>query len=554
MAELRLAKAFMRRVAVYAEEHAIDLAAPRSDAIDVRDSSMGIRQDGTSTALRIVKLQACAALAERSTKQQGQHEVEQQQVAAATALQPVLAVSFGQADTAIARQHDLCKVSDCIAALLLPHISSSSANARERVQNSFASIFSAASLPRLASLSKLEREVELKHVADITLEGVNVEGQMDLENHLQLLEDTKQRCTLQQHALQDYTDAVVHRGSSEAPQEAIMLQLTEELAYVHQAYALCQALRDHLAASLGRIGQHHREQEQGLRELQGLVGAALAVPKEVVQPAFEALGRRHLVMLAEQQQLQLQPALVAAVTRCIDADMPQLAKELAAPGAASSIMPLAPITDDSQGPKNPIDMAAAEAASGVVRIAASDAPDSAISHLSLAGFCPVSFVKRSGLLMKVDATVGFVRYEDQHFGCANQEFLNCFAASPQEYMDAVMTQAVQHPACIALLNLQSCFRDLSLDKLIEAVEAEPETLDGACQTELHPIAKHMDYNYEWNEWGHRRKALNMVNLRQKRTHGSQTILSHFRRENATQVCYRAIKVSDIVTPIIAVCL
>lgn len=146
------------------------------------------------------------------------------------------------------------------------------------------------------------------------------------------------------------------------------------------------------------------------------------------------------------------------------------------------------------------------------------------------------------------------RYEDQHFGCANQEFLNCFAASPQEYMDAVMTQAVQHPACIALLNLQSCFRDLSLDKLIEAVEAEPETLDGACQTELHPIAKHMDYNYEWNEWGHRRKALNMVNLRQKRTHGSQTILSHFRRENATQVCYRAIKVSDIVTPIIAVCL
>lgn len=29
-----------------------------------------------------------------------------------------------------------------------------------------------------------------------------------------------------------------------------MLQLTEELAYVHQAYALCQALRDHLAASL----------------------------------------------------------------------------------------------------------------------------------------------------------------------------------------------------------------------------------------------------------------------------------------------------------------
>ena len=61
------------------------------------------------------------------------------------------------------------------------------------------------------------------------------------------------------------------------------------------------------------------------------------------------------------------------------------------------------------------------------------------------------------------------RYEDQHFGCATQEFLNRFAASPQEYMDAVMTQAVQHPACIALLSLQSCFRELSLDNLIASV-------------------------------------------------------------------------------------
>lgn len=127
------------------------------------------------------------------------------------------------------------------------------------------------------------------------------------------------------------------------------------------------------------------------------------------------------------------------------------------------------------------------------------------------------------------------RYEDQLFGFASQEFLNWFAASPQEYMDAVMLQAIQYPACIALLNLQSCFPELSLDKLIASVALEAVTCDGECQTEVHPVAKHIDSKYEWNEWEHRRKALAMVNLRQKRTHGSQTILSHFRRENATQV-------------------
>ena len=59
--------------------------------------------------------------------------------------------------------------------------------------------------------------------------------------------------------------------------------------------------------------------------------------------------------------------------------------------------------------------------------------------------------------------------------------------------------------------------------------------DECCQTEVHPVSKNIDRAYEWNEWEHRRKALAMVNLRQKRTHGSQTILSHFRRENATLV-------------------
>ena len=114
-------------------------------------------------------VQACYALAERSAKQHVQHAEEQVQTAAATALQPVLAASFGQTDTALARQQDLCKVANCITGSLLPQVSSLFDNAIECVQNAFASMFSAASLPRLASLPKHEREIELKQLADITL-------------------------------------------------------------------------------------------------------------------------------------------------------------------------------------------------------------------------------------------------------------------------------------------------------------------------------------------------------------------------------------------------
>ena len=73
------------------------------------------------------------------------------------------------------------------------------------------------------------------------------------------------------------------------------------------------------------LGKQQDEQEQGLSDMQGLVGAALAVPKDVVQPAFAALGKRHTSIIAEQRKLELQPALVTAVMQCIgesEADFP----------------------------------------------------------------------------------------------------------------------------------------------------------------------------------------------------------------------------------------
>lgn len=40
------------------------------------------------------------------------------------------------------------------------------------------------------------------------------------------------------------------RSSNEAPQESLMMQLSEEVAYLHQAYTLCLAMRDNLVAAM----------------------------------------------------------------------------------------------------------------------------------------------------------------------------------------------------------------------------------------------------------------------------------------------------------------
>jgi hypothetical protein len=60
-------------------------------------------------------------------------------------------------------------------------------------------------------------------------------------------------------------------------------------------------------------------------------------------------------------------------------------------------------------------------------------------------------------------------------------------------------------------------------------------VDAATETPLHFVEKNIDPNYDWNEWGLRRRALQIANLRKCATDGTQTDTSAFRRENESQV-------------------
>ena len=51
-------------------------------------------------------------------------------------------------------------------------------------------------------------------------------------------------------------------------------------------------------------------------------------------------------------------------------------------------------------------------------------------------------------------------------------------------------------------------------------------------------------NYEWNEWALRRRALQLTNVRKCVTESQQTDLSHFRRDNDSQVWLPKLKVTQ----------
>lgn len=65
-------------------------------------------------------------------------------------------------------------------------------------------------------------------------------------------------------------------------------------------------------------------------------------------------------------------------------------------------------------------------------------------------------------------------------------------------------------------------------------DEEPLAVDADCQTPVHFVEKHIDNKYEFSEWQLRRRALELANLRTKRTHSTQTTASQFRRETETQ--------------------
>ena len=69
-------------------------------------------------------------------------------------------------------------------------------------------------LPAVIVLLRRQQSVRLAGIclfSEFGAEGMSNEGQRNLEEYAQLLEDMKQRCAMLQHELQDYTDAVVHR-------------------------------------------------------------------------------------------------------------------------------------------------------------------------------------------------------------------------------------------------------------------------------------------------------------------------------------------------------
>jgi hypothetical protein len=189
-----------------------------------------------------------------------------------------------------------------------------------------------------------------------------------------------------------------------------------------------------------------------------------------------------------------------------------------------------------------------------------------LSRIMLNGYDAVALAMEGGMLLEGSTEIA-VEHNDMFFLFANDTNALYFINRTDEILADVMTHALNAPELIRLLRLEHLMApdavlreferqqmgkeifgsdSLGLSEWImqqgverrggvyEVEKPRPVMVDMGTETPLHFVEKHIEPKYRFSEWDLRRQALQLADLRTKRTKSSQTHKSHFRREDETQ--------------------
>lgn len=153
--------------------------------------------------------------------------------------------------------------------------------------------------------------------------------------------------------------------------------------------------------------------------------------------------------------------------------------------------------------------------------------------LEYQGFC--SWYCSLGILIPASREIGIALYANGCYGFSNTDAMYKFLEDPQQCIENVRRLLPFIPELIITFQMEKDY-NLPVTNNFSTVKIAPLFVeDRMCQTVLHPVEKHIDLSYNWNQWNLRKQAMKYVDLLDRRTHSTQTNLSHFRRENDSQV-------------------
>lgn len=348
-----------------------------------------------------------------------------------------------------------------------------------------------------------------------------------------------------------YSDIINLEFEKPGTISASLVRLQDELTNRRQLILLDHQLQHETLESIDIIKAGKQQLIEELEQLKTLVGLRTSVPKEQVYPKFHVLAGTWKALLREKEKNAMRKRLFDQLMQFKDNFYPSLldedievVKQTPLNLNTTNLDPdefVETVVERNRPTQEETEKLAA-LFNKPVRLVKETTPNFMSLPLEYQGYCPWTVVSRQGLLLPGNPNIGIIRFRGKHYSFSSEKNMRDFCEDPEKFTDGVIKRACKCPDLIHLLCLQpyipnSDISDLfsNQDALDTATLGASSKVDSSAQTPAQYINTDApDPNYEWNEWAMRRKALQMADLCNRKTHSTQTDLSHFRRENETQ--------------------
>lgn len=416
------------------------------------------------------------------------------------------------------------------------------------------SVLPHAGLRPFLSLSASDKETQLCELSNIII-GIRLfnkeikKGGIGLENFEELIHHSGRTllATLNQEISEvieqcdNYTIFfTVADLMKEKAEKKLMDVYRDELTLKRQYLINLLELKSDVQASEQKIDNLAGNYKKKMVDLQQLIGNKTSIPKDQVYPRFDAISQIYSELVEEKMlammRLELLKVLLEYKGKLASTLSEIFIKE-------ARLLYLEKANDLREEEAKFAGEQKSEAINEVIRLMPSTTPDFMHIPLDYLGFCLWTIVKKDGLLLPGKPNLGVYKFQDHYCVFSNQAAIEEFLADPEAFMKGVLRQCRKMPELIHLLKLEDSFSEISLAELLQGKEGQkplfsitaPLMVDKEIETPVHFEEKKIVQGYTWNAWDLRKKALQIVKIRNKKTISTQTFLSNFRRDNETQV-------------------
>lgn len=327
-----------------------------------------------------------------------------------------------------------------------------------------------------------------------------------------------------QHQIQRYRCVIDWKSESRSPDEDDMVRLRDEMLHYVHLKKLGQDLLQTVERQLFSVRSLQDQVAELSAQALSLAARSNGVQKSRIYQEFIRMAqtRRKLVSEAESLILNeksvtllLQYSTDQSFTRTLRRRDEQLARHRR--GTPLELERLPRVTSlDNSAP-------GVEKSTGAVQ-----------RTLALGGLDPLVLAARYGLPAFADSSVEQVEWNGRAYGFSSIANARRFAAAPAEWLE-LAKDAIGNAAPLAMLCSDDEECGFDVRKALQVAQQGPNRVDASSQTPTHFIERNMDHTYEWNEWELRRKALQLANIKERKTTSAQTVLNNFRRDNEAQV-------------------